>query len=418
MKKVLACFFVCATLLLGIVATSLPAQKVTLTYAYDSAFDASTGPIIEKFNKEHPEIKIVPEPLPWTGFFERLFTHFMAGTEPPIIGVHAGWIHRFASLGFLADLDPYIPQIDIEDFWPSLVKHYQYKGKQYVLPLYADVYGWAYNTDLYKEAGLNPDKPPQNRAEMVDHLKKLTMPEKEQYGLGIFAKSGSHELATLVNMFIRQDEGRVLSEDYTRCTLNEPAAIEAVRFFTNLYLKQEVTNLAPFESEIKDIDKMFAMGTVAAYISSAGRVTAVYAMNPEINFYSAPLPKGKRWEGARMMGWGVGISSRTKHKDEAWKFVEFYLSPDSSQIHIDKGGHPGPRISTAKAHPKLGKQPYIGYMTAMEKGYGAIDPPIEAWYQVAITETDNVQKILLGLLTVEEALSEATKEIDEILRKE
>lgn len=416
-KKVLR-VMTCGMAVLAISAANVAAQKVTLTLEVHEGHAPWFEGIVQRFNNEHPDIKIKIEPFPFSGAFERMFTHFMGRTEPPLMEIHASWIHRFASLGFLENLDPRLPQLDIEDFWPDMVKHYQYKGAQYCIPLYGDVYAYTYNADMYKEAGLHTDNPPQNWGEFLDHLKKLTVPERNQYGFCLYAKGGTHEPGSLVNMYIRQNKGSVLNEDYTRCTLNEPAAIEATQFVADLLLKHKVCAPGALEYTIRDADKVFAMGTVASYNASASRIRYIYDRNPDINIYSAPMAKGKQWKGPRMYGWAIGMSARREHKDEAWEFVKFLVSPEMArEFIVGVGGHFGPRISVAKASPKLSQQPYKGYIASMEKGYGYLDPPIKEWQQIVMAEVDAVQKIYLRQGTVQQALNEVTKEINKILEK-
>ena len=306
----------------------------------------------------------------------------------------------------------------MEDMWPAMVEAFQYKGSQYAIAQYGDVYAYTYNVDLYKEVGLDPEQPPQDWAEFVNHMLKLTIPEKEQYGFGLIGKAGTHETGSYVNMYIRQNEGDVLNEDYTRSRLNEPAAIEATQFVADLVLKHKVVAPGLLEYEWKDLDALFAMGTVASYLAAATRAQLVYNKNPDINIYSAPMPKGKQWKGASMYGWGLSIWAETKYPDEAWKFIEFMVSPEVAQkIYIEMAGNVGPRISVARASSKLSQQPYTGVITSLEKGYGVASPGIEEWPQIALVETSEIQRIYLGLATVEEALNEATQKINKILEK-
>jgi multiple sugar transport system substrate-binding protein len=390
--------------------------KTTVRYETVSVWVPLQEEAIKEFNETHPEIKVEMEGFPWTGAFERLLTHFTAGTAPDVVALHSDWVHRFASLNFLLGLNPYLPEIGIEDFWPDMVKHFTYKDELYAIPSYGDVWGLAYNVDLYKEAGLDPEKPPQSWEEELEHFKLLTKPEENQYGFGLFAKGGVHELASLINTYIYQNGGKVLSDDYTKCLLGEPEAIEAIQFVADLYLKHKVCLPGALEYEMKDIDKIFANGGVAVFPTAASHIPFIYQVNPNINFYSAPMPGRKTWKGARMYGWSLAISSKSKHPQEAWEFVKFMNSPEmSKKLWIEKIGTAGPRMSVAKEHPRLSQQPYKGFIEAMLKGYGVLNPPIEEWQQIVMKEVDAFQKVLLEQQTVEEAVQDLVSEINEIL---
>lgn len=409
---------VCSFTVVSIMATNLPAQKITLTFHYCGDQKSYAEPAVEKFNELHPEIKIVGEVFPWLGAFEMMVSRFIAKEEAPLLNLHCSWVQRFAELGWLANLDPYLHKIEMEDFWPDIVHMFNYKGKQYALPTFADAYGYVYNVDMYKEAGLDPDRPPQDWVELVEHLKKLNKPEKGQYGLVMYEKAGDHMGAAFVNAFIRQNKGSVLNRDYTKCTLNEESAIEGVRFVADLYLKHKVCAPASLEYYHSDASAAFAMGEAASIMNATVHAALVHEKNPDINIYSSPWPKGKRWKGPRMYGWSIGASARTPYKDEVWEFIEFLLSPEIVRdIIVTKGKVLGPRISVTKTHPTLSRQPYVGLIEAMEKGYTYLDPPIKEWTEIALTELDHFQEVFLGKATVEEALSRATKEINSILEE-
>ena len=57
--------------------------------------------------------------------------------------------------------------------FPASTRYYtQYKGKRCALPLLADVYGFYYNKDLFKKAGLSG--PPKTMQQLTPYAKKLT----------------------------------------------------------------------------------------------------------------------------------------------------------------------------------------------------------------------------------------------------
>lgn len=409
---------VCSLMILNIAATDLPAQKVTLTFQYCEDQSAYAIPAVEEFNKLHPEIKIVGEPFPWLGSFEMMTTRFIAGQEAPLLNLHCSWVERFSELGWLANLNPRLHEIDTEDFWPDIMQIFNYKGKQFALPTFADIFGYIYHVDMFEEAGLDPNKPPQDWAELVAVLKKLTKAEKDQYGLIAPLKAGDHVGAVFVNVFIRQNKGRVLNKNYTRCLLNENAPKEAVQFVSDLFHKHKVCTPASFEYYHSEASTAFAMKETASMMNSSMMAALMYKKNPNLHIYSAPFPKGKQWKGARTYGWSIATSASAKYQDEAWKFVKFLLSPKIvREIIIEKGKTLGPRISVAKTSPMLHQQPFKSYIEAMEKGYGWVDPPIKEWNEIKLCELDYFLKVFLKKATVEEAMEEATKEIDVILKE-
>jgi multiple sugar transport system substrate-binding protein len=83
------------------------------------------------------------------------------------VGVYCpsgGWI----------DLAPLLQRDKINvGIFPATTRYYtQYGGKRCALPLLADVYGFYYNKQLFKKAGLK--RPPRTLEELTTYAKKLT----------------------------------------------------------------------------------------------------------------------------------------------------------------------------------------------------------------------------------------------------
>jgi len=67
-----------------------------------------------------------------------------------------------------------IPQEDIEDIYPALRQYASWRGTLYSLPMEATNLALLYNKDMFRAAGLDPERPPQNWDELRDYARKLT----------------------------------------------------------------------------------------------------------------------------------------------------------------------------------------------------------------------------------------------------
>lgn len=63
----------------------------------------------------------------------------------------------------------------IDDFIPAFMKNSYYDGKTYSIPFQRSTIIMYYNKDQFKEAGLDPEKPPTNWDELREYAKKLTV---------------------------------------------------------------------------------------------------------------------------------------------------------------------------------------------------------------------------------------------------
>ena len=81
----------------------------------------------------------------------------------------------YANSGVLEPISDWASAEDMADFIPGLLADLTLDGKVYALPMNRSTQGLYYNKDLFREAGLDPDKPPE------------TWDEVRQYGAAIAA---------------------------------------------------------------------------------------------------------------------------------------------------------------------------------------------------------------------------------------
>src|SRR5512141_407982 len=126
--------------------------------------------LADKYMQANPGKIITVEEEPEGGAFDALIA---AGNQPDIITVSFGTqTGHYAAGGVpipLEDLDgakDLFAKID-----PATVQNLY--GHNYYMPVGADVTMLIYNKDLFKEAGLDPDKPPTTVAQSLDYAAKI-----------------------------------------------------------------------------------------------------------------------------------------------------------------------------------------------------------------------------------------------------
>src|SRR5690606_18366165 len=122
----------------------------------------------------------------------------------------------------------------------------------------------------YREAGLDPDAPPQTWEEFLDASIALTreLPNGEmQYGFGI---AGGGEVGNMLARslpFIWMNGGDVLNEDYTEAVIDSPEAIEAVQFYVDMLTRHKVAPPSTLQNDGAALRRLFGAGTLAQYQS-------------------------------------------------------------------------------------------------------------------------------------------------------
>jgi len=248
--------------------------------------------------------------------------------SPPDLAVHLA-----VDLITLRDLDAVVPldefiQRDggekyLAEFFPGFVSDLQAEGKTWAIPFQRSTPILYYNKDLFRKAGLDPNKPPTTWDELLATAQKATVrnPQGQVTTWGLTIPDD----IWLLMSFIMQNGGRTSSRDFKKVYLGEKPAIEAVQFWTDMANKHKVLpRHRTFPQSVQD----FAAGNTAMLIHSTGNLRFVRD-SAKFEWGVAFLPKHKQ-QAVAIGGAGFYIFKKaSKEKQEAaWQFAKFACSPE------------------------------------------------------------------------------------------
>ena len=105
------------------------------------------------------------------------------------------------------------------------------EGRYYGIPYTVDLSGLVWNKELFREAGLDPERPPETWDELIEYAQKLTKTndsgEVEQYGFAIVGTSAVGRCLASCPLCGHLEE-ICLTPMVQRCSLT-PESIEACR---------------------------------------------------------------------------------------------------------------------------------------------------------------------------------------------
>ena len=232
----------CAFLVPGSPTRSAAAASVTINFWHgltgpDGKYLTAMG---EQFNKEQGEIHVNVSVYPWDVFFDKWVAAAAAGNPPDLVTYHINEMPQYQEKGILVPIDDLVKQagIDMSAFPAVASKAAHRQGKLWGVPLDIHPIALYYNVTPVQAAGLDPNKPPTNRAEFLLWAKKLTKPGGSQYGVAM--------PATNVDTFrvwwgwIHQNGGRFISDDGKTAEMDNPKTAEALQFASDLIYKYKV----------------------------------------------------------------------------------------------------------------------------------------------------------------------------------
>ncbi len=338
--------------------------------------------VFERFAELHPNIKIISAsglqvqgPAAESG----LLMAMAGGTAPDVFYVNFRKLHNYINQGFLYPLNEYIdkdPEV-LARVHPTIREVITVDGKTYSMPWFQCVMALYYRKDLYKLAGLDPNKPPKDWDEFYRYCQKLTIPEKGQYGFG-FQSTPSGTAFHWIN-FLWQAGGDVVAQDKKgewHCVFNDEAGVAALEYFRKLVVDpwkrpSDGKIINGVASHTTSYATDIAQDKIAQWFGySTDMVTnRQTSVNPSL-IGIAPLPAGPKGRANEINAgmWGINSQIRDKRiRDAAWEYVKFMSSEEADRIRTKAYVEAG--LGRMVSPDKLERFGYKEYLRGIPKGW-------------------------------------------------
>ena len=294
-----------------------------------SGVNAATH-LVDLWNSTHPD-KIELTTIPDNQMVTKLATGVQAGDVPDLVSFDLIYMPDFMKAGFLVDLTA---DLKGNPNYASVAQAYKdiatYEGKVYGAGFTPDVSILVWNKDLFKKAGLDPDKPPQTVGEIHQDAKKIRALGSDTYGFyfsgacpgcNIFATSPMM-VAAGSKMLPANGDDDALTGDGVKDVLE---AFKAMWDEGLVPKSAQTDNGANFTGEFKT-GKIGIQGTGGFLLSELKRDV------PNMNFGVTFLPGVKDGQVSSFVGGDVvAIPKGSKHLALAKAFVAWELT-DQAQL--------------------------------------------------------------------------------------
>jgi multiple sugar transport system substrate-binding protein len=181
-------------------------------------------------------------------------TAFKAGNMPALFATHVQELAYLVDAGVLDPVTDYIHQLGFksDDFAKRLWDATFYNGIQYGFPLDMHMHGLYYNITMFKNAGLNPLRPPVTWNDLISIATKLTIDANgkhpneagfdinhvKQWGLGV--PTNHHAFYLWYALMCQQGAG-FLTSDFSKVSIDEKKGVAAWKALEDLIYKYHVT---------------------------------------------------------------------------------------------------------------------------------------------------------------------------------
>ena len=321
---------------LCLVSTASAAEKIEM-WVRTGIGDAFKK-VVEAYNASH-ENQVVTTEVPFGELVQKYATAIAGGQAPDALSMDLIYNPAFAAAGQLEDLTDWAKSLPyFNSLSPSHVKLGTYQDKIYGLPLSVETSVFAWNKDLYKKAGLDPEKAPATWEEIEANAEKIRKLGDDTYGF-YFSGGGCGGCMIFTFMPLVWGAGAdILSEDSKTATLDTPQMRKAVGFYRDMVKKDLVPASAASDNGTNFLT--FTNGKIGQQSLGAFAIGTLVTQYPNINFGVTLIPSVDGKTSSFAGGDNFVITKGTKKIDAVKEFLEYIYSMDGQKVMAKYGSLP------------------------------------------------------------------------------
>lgn len=379
----------------------------------NSAQNKLVKQIIGEYEKSNPNVKVETEVLENEQYKNKIKV-LSASNSLPDVGFTwaAGFLEPYVKGNMFAPLDDLL-QGELKDkFVAGTTEAYAVDGKTYALPVELNIVPVYYNKEIFSKYNLQP---PQTYEEFKNIIKTLNDNKVTPIALGSKdAWTGSFWYMYLADRIGGPD---VQDQAVASSTFSDPSLIQAAKETQELVKSNAFVK--GFNGLSNDEAKSEFMNEKAAMYAMGTWEVPNYTTNPDIpqefkdkiGFFKFPTYDGGKgnindWVGG--VGVGLFVSENSKVKDDAKKFVSYFVKRWGELSVTEAGIIPGTKVDTSSV--KL-PQMFIDVLNELNNASKVILYLDVQMKPVASEEHHNLVQALLGSAVTPEEFAKKQEDV-------
>ena len=415
-----------AALALGLSLNAPGAGAVELSMYYPVAVGGPLTKIVDgmvaDFMKANPDIKVNAI---YAGNYNdariKALAALKSGKPAQLSVMFSIDIYELIEQGAIVAFDDIVETAEekawLKKFYPALMENGMTQGKVWGIPFQRSTIVMYYNKDAFRDAGLDPAKPPATWGELVSMGKKLVKKSGGQtMRWGAMIPSTGYPY-WMFGALTKQNGQVLMNADGNKTYFDAPATVEALQFWHDLGNKHGVMPSGTIEWGT--LRKNFLEGTTAIMWHSTGNLTVV-KKRAKFDFGVAMLPASKG-RGTPTGGGNFYIFKKSSpaERKAAMKLIRFLTQPQRAAEWSMKTGYIGTRPDAYETDA-LKK-----YVVSFPPAAVARDQLKFATAELSTYQTGRVRKLLddaiqaalVGTKSPQNALGSAQKQADRLLKR-
>jgi multiple sugar transport system substrate-binding protein len=382
-------------------------------------FDAMKH-VVDEFNKSQDKITV--DILSMSQIENKTLMAISGNVPPDLAGLYGQNLTQYVDNNALLPLDDMCREAGIKKenyipvFWNINVAH----GHIYSLPTTPASTALHYNRALFREAGLDPDKPPQTIEELDADAAKLTKPDANGH---LKVVGFLHSEPGWWNWCWGPFFGGKLIDDQGRLTINSPDNVRGFNWVQSYSKKYGADNLQSFHTGQGNFDSPqngFMSEQVAMELQGVWMYNFITKYNPKMDWSVAPFPHpANRPDLANSTVVDLDIITiprGAKHPKEAFEFLKYLESQKGMEMLCLGQKKLSPLLKVSPGFYEHHPNKFIRLFTELAKSKNTLYPPkLGIWAEYSDEINAAFDDIRLMNKTPQQALDDVVKRLQPTL---
>jgi multiple sugar transport system substrate-binding protein len=297
------------------------------------------------------------------------------------------------------------------DYFPVMLDTFSCGGRLYGLPKDSSAAIMFYNAEMFEKNGVPAPSAEWKWTDLLRAAKALT---RDTNGDGRVDQWGLN--APAWHWFVWQNGGRILDESGRRFALREPAAMEALQFWSDLRNLHGVTPAPETTSDLGG-SRLFALQKVAMDFSMYPAVS-MFRKQCSFRWNIAHIPGGPRFRATEVCASAMAVTSQSRNQAAAFEFVRWMTLETGMRFLVSVESPSCVSLARSDRFLKSPGLPESKQVAIEVMEYAR--PPLQhpRYQEIMDVLWAELTKVNLGLATVQEAVDRAAPRVERILQRE
>ncbi len=418
MKKIMFSVFL-SVLIIMLFSLTIVGQTTTIRFQDWRLAEEPAGPCLEEivrdFEDEYPNINVDLDAVSVNDKIDKFVTQTRGGNPPDVVRILTTDVPGFVDMGLLNPLDNLVKASGGQELTNKynqfLINAMTINNKLYGLPHEGDALVIYYNTEIFEEAGLNPNNPPETWYEFTEASKKITSSAKDRWAFGMLAHPSIAGI--WMQSWYLSNGSNFFNENYTDTLIDSEKGIEALKYYTELYTEHEVIPPGPTDVDYSAALNLFAEEKVAMIVGPYATYGGILNANPDLEGKVKMMLFPGSIKASSGRGTVFSIPNGSDNIDAAWKLIQFINRPEN-QMKFYKEASMLPTRTEVFEREEIKNNPKLDVMKKAINN--AISYPIyKNWNEAKRQIVDALHASLLEVKTPEQASKDAAAKIRKIM---